>query len=67
MELEELNQIKYIISEELKKREVTKKVVYTHNCYGSSEYHFRKYKHWTKIIKQIDDSKKMVMHLWGLF
>lgn len=57
IQLEELKQIRNIISEEIERKTVVRRVIYTHDCYGSSSYHFRKYKHWAKTLKQIDDTK----------
>lgn len=34
-----------------------KKSIYTHDCFGSSNYHYGKYKHYSKVITSIDDSK----------
>lgn len=34
-----------------------KQSIYTHDCYGSSDYHFGKYKHYSKKITAIDSTK----------
>lgn len=34
-----------------------RKVVYQHNCFGSASYHLTKYKHWSKLITDVDVSK----------
>ncbi len=55
--LDELKQIKDIVSEEIERKTIVKRVIYTHSCVGSSRSHFYKYKHWAKTIMQIDDNK----------
>ena len=32
-------------------------VLYTHDCKESSKYHLKKYKHWAKHVKAVDESK----------
>ena len=32
-------------------------VVYKHDCHGSSNYHFNKYKHWCKRVARVDRSR----------
>ena len=46
------------IRAELKSREESLRlVVYTHDCKGRAKYHMNKYKHWCKLIKEIDSTK----------
>lgn len=54
-ELKELVQEANILIKEMEVN--NRKVVYQHNCYGSANYHFSKYKHWSKLITDIDTSK----------
>lgn len=53
---EELQDIKDLIDEELKRFKV-KTSTYLHPCYNTSFYHKQEYKHWCKLIKEIDKSK----------
>lgn len=34
-----------------------KLVVYEHDCHGASTHHLRKYKHWAKVVREVDLSK----------
>lgn len=54
---EELQKLKQEVLERINLKRGTKHVIYTHACYGSSNYHFRKYKHFSKLITSIDDTK----------
>ena len=57
--LEELKEAKELIEKKIAEKSsgTTKKVIYTHDCCGGSSYHFNKYKHWCKLIEDIDSSK----------
>ena len=56
--LEELKEAKELIEKKrVEKGGSNKKVIYTHDCYGASNYHFNKYKHWCKLIENIDPNK----------
>jgi len=60
MATDELLKLKAAIEEELQRRsyqQVDELVVYQHDCHGSAGYHLNKYKHWSKLIKAIDQSK----------
>ena len=59
MTLEQLKDLKYRVKVEIATRESASKklVVYTHDCKGSSDYHVRKYKHWSKLVKGVDKTK----------
>ena len=54
---EELKETKKLIEKQLAEKTKKEKVIYTHNCYNASNNHFRKYKHWCKLIEDIDSSK----------
>lgn len=54
---EELIKLKDEILEELSKRNTIKNVLYKFDCYDFSDYHIRKYRHWGRIIKSIDETK----------
>jgi hypothetical protein len=54
--LEELQTLQNQLIKEKDSR-VTPKYVYTHDCCGYSNYHFNKYKHYSKRITGVDDSK----------
>lgn len=56
MTLEELKTLKEDLQNIINSKQ-KKRTVYTHDCMGSSSYHFVKYKHYAKLIKSIDDSK----------
>lgn len=57
LNLEELKELKKIIKERMTKEfKNTKMVIYKHDCFGSSNYHFGK-RHWCKLINDIDDTK----------
>lgn len=56
--LEELKEAKDLIEKKIaEKSSITRKVIYTHDCCGGSNYHFNKYKHWCKLIENIDLNK----------
>ncbi|MCD3223982.1 hypothetical protein [Clostridium botulinum] len=58
METTKLLELKEQIEQELKERNPKKeKVIYKHECFGRSNYHQNKYKHWIKKLDAIDDSK----------
>ena len=54
---EELKETKKLIEKQLAEKSENEKVIYTHNCYDASNNHFRKYKHWCKLIEDIDSNK----------
>ena len=54
--LEELRLLQEHILKEKDSR-VTPKYVYTHDCCGYSNYHIKKYKHYSKRITAIDETK----------
>ena len=56
MSVEELESLKNIINEELEKQP-KKYGVYAHDCMNSANYHKNKYKHWAKLVKNIDTNK----------
>jgi len=37
--------------------EVRELILYTHGCKRSAHYHLGKYKHWAKVVKQVDMTK----------
>lgn len=49
------NRISFLIDFTFK--DTTKKSIYKHDCFGSSTYHFRKYKHYAKVLDSIDATK----------
>lgn len=57
LNIEELENLKQKVAECISSKRETKRLIYTHNCYGSSNYHFRKYKHFAKLLTAIDDIK----------
>ena len=57
LNMEELESLKQKVSECIDSKRETKRLIYTHDCYGSSNYHFRKYKHFAKLLTAIDDTK----------
>lgn len=60
---ENLSKLKDEIVVLLEAKAEKRKYIYKHDCYGCSNYHFNKYKYYAKKITQIDESKKMAMHL----
>ena len=56
LSIEELGKLQEHIVKE-KDTRGCKKTIYTHDCFGSSDYHFRKYKHFAKKITSIDGNK----------
>lgn len=56
MSIEKLKELQKMIGEELQTRFI-KKVIYVHPCKGSAKHHMRKYKHWSKKLVAIDDTK----------
>ncbi|HHX61997.1 MAG TPA: hypothetical protein GX707_15010 [Epulopiscium sp.] len=54
--LPELEKLQQSIVKERGLRE-KRKSIYTHDCYRSSNYHFGKYKHYSKRITAIDSNK----------
>ncbi|MDY4544817.1 MAG: hypothetical protein SPE00_05850 [Bacilli bacterium] len=54
--VDSLKAIRKEISDEIESRK-KEKVIYVHDCYGSSQYHFRSNKHWAKIVTALDDEK----------
>lgn len=59
MATEEIKSLIEELKTELKSREEEKPqlVVYRHGCYGASKYHWNKYKHWCKLVTDVDDTK----------
>jgi hypothetical protein len=57
LSIQELKDLSTQIKEEINSRESQKLVVYTHNCKDSANYHKRKYKHWSKLVKVVDTTK----------
>lgn len=57
IEIDELKEIKKIIDKAINEKSEKKFIIYKHSCFGSSSYHFSKYTHWAKLIKEIDNSK----------
>lgn len=56
---EELENLKMVLNKEITKRKkVTVNVCYEHDCKDSSKYHLKKYKHWSKLIEEVDLSKR---------
>ena len=53
--------------EELEQRNKDNLVYYAHDCRESSNYHKRKYKHWTKKVAAVDTSKTNGYALQGDF
>lgn len=55
---DELESLEKEIKQELNLRNCShKKVIYEHSCKNSAKYHLGKYKHWSKLLAQVDDSK----------
>lgn len=54
--IEELEKLQVNVLKERDSR-ITKKTIYKHDCYGSSNYHIGKYKHFAKKMTGIDGSK----------
>lgn len=57
LDIDTLKDIRKEISNKIEERKTEKKVIYVHECYGSSQYHFRSKKHWAKIVTEVDDDK----------
>lgn len=57
MPIEDIKELKNKISFLIDFKDKTKKSIYKHDCFGSSTYHFRKYKHYAKVLDSIDDTK----------
>lgn len=60
MSIEELQELQKSVQAELdcrQPKEVVQNVIYTHDCFGSSAYHFSKRKHWNKLLTSIDSTK----------
>lgn len=57
LSLEELKNLKNEIEKEINIRNNNKKIIYKCDCFGEAEYHIQKYKHWAKVIEEIDDTK----------
>ncbi|MHC0038580.1 hypothetical protein [Pseudoneobacillus sp. C159] len=56
LSITDLEELKKQINEELKSR-VTKTVIYEHECSDCSKHHLNKYKHWSKVVKEVDITK----------
>lgn len=54
---EELRNLIAEAQKELDRRRPQDLVVYTHDCYGYAKHHLGKYKHWAKIIRDVDTTK----------
>lgn len=55
---EELEELKKEVEKESRQRNaLNERLCYENDCKGSSNYHFRKYKHWAKLVTEIDTSK----------
>lgn len=54
---EELRNLIAEAQRELDRRQPKDLVVYTHDCYGSAAHHLNKYKHWAKIVRDVDTTK----------
>ena len=46
-----------MISDEIKARNSSALVLYTHGCKGAASYHLGKYKHWAKLVTSVDTTK----------
>ena len=58
MSIEELEELSKKINDEIRLRKAKESgVLFTPRCKGSANHHMRKYKHWTKILTGIDDTK----------
>ena len=57
MKLEELKILQSVIADEIKARNSSALVLYTHGCKNSANYHLNKYKHWAKLVKSVDTTK----------
>jgi len=53
---EELKNLIAAVQKELDRRKPDL-VLYTHDCYDSARYHLTKYKHWAKIVRDVDATK----------
>ena len=49
--------ISYLLEEEIEEVK-EEEVVYKHDCHDQSNYHLKKSKHWAKLVKSIDKTKK---------
>lgn len=58
MSIDDLNKLKQQVSLLIETKNITKNSTYRHDCFGSSTYHFRKYKHYAKVLDRIDLTKK---------
>lgn len=67
MTIEELNDLSKEITIEIRRREKREKIIVTHECKDSSNYHLNKGKHWIKIVSKIDDSKTNGFAFEGTF
>ena len=56
-ELKELIKIKSAVDKSINLKSDKKRVIYKHKCFGSSDYHFNKYKHYSKVLTLIDNTK----------
>ncbi len=66
MTVEELKELRNKINEELLERN-SEKVAYQHDCYTESKYHMNKFKHWAKIVTDVDLSKNTAYGFIGKF
>lgn len=57
MTLDELEELRKAVLEEISSRRKDELVLYTHSCKNSSKHHMRKYKHWTKVVSGVDTTK----------
>ncbi len=55
--LEELIELRSKVLAEIASRQETELVVYTHNCKNSAKHHRGKYKHWAKLLTEVDTTK----------
>ena len=46
-----------LLPERKQKQEEDDNVIYTHNCHGSAKHHKGKYKHWCKLVDNVDTNK----------
>lgn len=64
---EELHELAGQIKAELAKRQTEELVVYIHFCADRSNHHKTKYKHWTKLVDEVDTTKSSGYAFLGNF
>lgn len=66
--LEELTELKELVTKTIEaKAPKTEKVIYINDCKSESNYHHRKYKHWSKAVKHVNTDKANGFAFEGAF